>query len=189
MRALNKWFQKPFLIPEFVLIRQAKSGDRDAFGKLYTLYLDKLYRYVFFRVGQNKELAEDITSEIFLKAWKNLDDFKDGSFQAWVYTIARNKVIDFYRTNKNHDKLEETILDDKNNIEDEILNKIEIEEVKKAINNLTQEQQEVIILKFIEDMKNTEISKILNKKEDAIRALQHRAIRQLKEIIREKYER
>jgi len=182
MQALAKRFQK-FLIPEWILVKQAKLGDREAFGKLYQFYIDKIYRYVFFRVNQEKPLAEDITADIFIKAWEKIEQFTTGSFQAWLYKIARNTVIDFYRQDKKHIVLEEAIVDEKANYEEEIFTKFEIERVKAALCLLTPEQQEIITLKFIEDVSNAQIANILGKREDAIRALQHRAIKALQEIL------
>ncbi len=183
MSALER-FQKFLYSPaEWVWIQEAKLGDKEAFGRLYQLYLDRIYRFVFFRVGQQRELAEDIVSEVFLKAWEKIETFKEGSFQAWVYMIARNRVIDYYRVTKQQVQLDEAFIDDKENVEDTALKHLEIEQVKQALSALTDEQQEVLVLKFIEDVSNREIAHILGKREDAVRALQSRAIKELKRIL------
>lgn len=183
MQALAQRLQKIFSVPEWIYVQQAKLGDREAFGKLYQLYLDKIYRYVYFRVGQNKELAEDLASDVFVKAWEKLGQYKEGSFQAWIYAIARNTVIDNYRTQKQHVALTETIADEKQNHEEEIFKKLEIEKIKQALSKLTDEQQEIITLKFINDVPNTQIADIMGKREDAVRALQSRAIKALQELL------
>ena len=192
MSALKR-FQKFLLSPaEWVLIQEAKLGDKEAFGRLYQLYVDRIYRFVFFRVGQQKEIAEDIVADIFVKVWEKIETFKEGlpagqgrqgSFQAWVYMIARNRVIDYYRSVKNHTALHEGLIDDTKNVEETVLVGLEIERVKAALAYLTEEQQEVIVLKFIEDVPYREIAVILGKREDAIRALQSRAIKELKKIL------
>src|SRR3989344_2331792 len=80
------------------LLNKAKSGENTAFGELYELCFDKIYRFVYFRVG-HKEIAEDLTEEVFIKAFENLHTLnQSSSFEAWLYQIARNKVIDYYRS-------------------------------------------------------------------------------------------
>ncbi|HEX7041865.1 MAG TPA: RNA polymerase sigma factor [Patescibacteria group bacterium] len=183
MSALKR-FQKFLVAPaEWILIHEAKLGDKEAFGRLYKIYVDKIYRFVFFRVGRKREITEDIVSDIFLKAWEKLDTFKKGNFQAWVYMIARNKVIDHYRQNREHVSLNEEITEEKINLEDDVLNKLEVERIKDAIKNLTEDQQEVIILKFIEDVSNSEIANIMGKREDAVRALSSRGIKELRKLL------
>src|SRR5215208_2275979 len=83
------------------LVRQAKTGNSEAFGQLYDAYLERIYRFVYFRV-EDQQTAEDITSQVFLKAWSNLDrfSFSRTPYLAWLYTIAHNAVIDHYRTRK-----------------------------------------------------------------------------------------
>lgn len=185
MSALKR-FQKFLLSPaEWVLIQEAKLGDKEAFGRLYQTYVDKIYRFVFFRVGQRKEVAEDLVSDVFLKAWERLETFKEGSFQAWLYMIARNRVIDYYRSARPRGVLDETIRDDANT-EEEVLKGLEIEQVKDALSQLTEEQREVIVLKFIEDVSHNEIATILGKRPDAVRALSSRAIKELRLIMGQK---
>lgn len=187
MSALKR-FQKFLFAPaEWVLIQEAKLGDKEAFGKLYQSYVDRIYRFVFFRVGQQKEIAEDIVSDVFLKAWEKIETFKNESFQAWLYMIARNRIIDFYRSKK-HISLNEEITEEKDSIEETVLKELEIERVKNALKHLTEEQQEVLVLKFIEDVSNREIATILGKREDAIRALQSRGIKELRAIMGQKEE-
>jgi RNA polymerase sigma-70 factor (ECF subfamily) len=186
MPAFLKRFQKQRKVSEWILVQQVKLGDREAFGKLYQLYLDKIYRFIYFRVDQQKELAEDIAADVFVKAWSKIETFKKqtkGSFQAWLYMIARNTVIDTYREAKKSVRLEEYIPDEKANHEEKILFALEIDEAKNAIKKLTQEQQDVLILKFVNDVSNKEIATILGKREDAIRALQYRALKELREIL------
>ncbi len=181
MRSLmQKRFQKLFSLPEWVLVQKAQRGSKEAFGKLYELYVEKIYRYIFFRVNQDKHTAEDITEVVFIRAWEKLHMFRKGSFQAWLYTIARNAVIDHYRSDKPTAMLHENIAEETDH-EEKVFLSIEVEKVMKSMQKLTEEQQEIITLKFINDMSNKEIAKILKKKEDAIRALQYRALQALRE--------
>lgn len=185
MSALKR-FQKFLSAPaEWVWLQEAKLGDKEAFGRLYQLYLDRIYRFVFFRVSQQKEIAEDIVSDVFIKAWEKIGTFKEGSFQAWLYMIARNRVIDYYRGVKHNVSLEDSIIEDKDDPQETVFQQLEVEQVKDALKHLTQEQQEVIVLKFIEDVSNSEIASILGKREDAIRALQSRAIKELRKVLAE----
>src|SRR5690242_19609134 len=86
---------------ETELVRRAQAGDQDSFARLYDAYMERIYRYIFFRVADD-ELAEDITSQVFLKVWEKLGTYRPGQspFIAWLYRIAHNAVIDSYRTRK-----------------------------------------------------------------------------------------
>lgn len=190
-RLITKGFQTFALLPEWILIQRAKLGEKEAFGKLYELYVDRLYRYCFFRVGNNRELAEDLVQSSFIKAWEKIDTFgkglpagRQGSFQAWLYTITRNTLVDHIRSDKQNVSIDETFADEKQELEEHVHKKMEVEKVMKAVKYLTDEQQELIILKFIEDLSNKEIAKILGKKEDAIRAMQYRALQELRKILK-----
>jgi len=179
MRLFQHRFQKLFAFPEWVLIHQAQKGNRDAFGKLYELYVEKIYRYIFFRVQQDKHTAEDITEIVFLRAWEKLHLLQTGSFQAWIYTLARHAIVDHFRKHKNTVELHEQIATDDE--EEKIFRSLEMERVMECMKLLTQEQQEILTLKFINDLPNKEIAKILRKREDALRALQYRALQSLRE--------
>lgn len=171
------------------LVQSAKSGDSEAFAQLYDAYLDRVYRYVFFRVSDD-EMAEDITSQVFLKAWENLDRYQPGNspFLAWLYTIARNQVIDHYRARKQTVSIDEIVsLPAKDDaVDEQIQFRFEIQTMRDALQFLTEEQQQVLILKFIAGLETREISKQMNKAEGAIRALQMRALQTLSKYMTEK---
>lgn len=183
MRGLIQRFQTFSLLPEWVLIKRAKLGEKEAFGRLYEVYLDRLYRYIFYRVGNNRELAEDLVQSVFVKAWEKLDTFQKGSFQAWLYTITKHNIIDYIRAQKKQISLDETIADEKEAIEEGVHKKLEMQRIQHALKFLTVEQREIIILKFVEELPNQEIAKIVNKNETAIRALQYRALKELRKIL------
>jgi len=168
------------------LVDRAQSGDGEAFAQLYEAYLDRVYRFIFFRVT-DAQIAEDLTSEVFLKAWENLGRYHPhGPFLAWLYAIARNTVIDSYRTKKPTVSLEEAApiaaQDDK--LDDQMQFQFEMQAVQAAMQHLTQEQQEVITLKFIAEYDTTQIAEPMGKSEGAIRALQMRALQALARVIR-----
>ena len=168
------------------MIKRVKRGDRDAFGKLYLKYLDAIYRYIYFRVNQDQVVAEDLTETVFFKAWENVKNFKEnsGTFKAWLYMIAQNTVIDHYRKPQKTVQSDENFIHETDNIEEKLMNEYEIKNLNQALSYLTDEQREVIILKYIEEASNEEIGKILNKKEDAVRAMQHRALEKLRKILK-----
>ncbi len=186
MAGLIDKFQK-LPLSEWILVLQVKKGNKEAFGALYQLYLDKIYRFIFFKVQQNRQLAEDLTEVSFMKAWSKIDLYKKtgGSFSSWLYTIARNTVIDHFREQNKLTSLQEDHHVDSTQIEENIFTKLEIERVQEAMKYLTDEQREIITLKFINDMSNKEIANILGKNEDAIRAMQYRALQELRKRLKE----
>jgi len=167
------------------ILLHAKSGKDEALAELYNHYFERIYRFIFYRVG-HKEVAEDLTEEVFLKSFRNLKNLEQtGAFEGWLYQIARNQVIDYYRSKKTLVPLEEVenTLEYETNIIDVVNLKTEQKILVKVLKDLTPEQQMVIKLKFIEDLDNETIAHIMNKNEGAIRVIQHRAIAKLKELI------
>jgi RNA polymerase sigma-70 factor, ECF subfamily len=168
------------------LVEQAKSGDAEAFGQLYDAYVDRVYRFIFFRVS-DEPAAEDLTSQVFLKAWQNLGRYRPkGPILAWLYTIARNTVIDHYRTFKETVSLDEAgpiaVQDDK--LDDRVDFQAEMKSLQESLKYLTEEQQEVIILKFIDELDTEKIALTMGKSEGAVRALQMRALQALAKVMK-----
>ncbi len=167
------------------LLNEAKSGKDSAFAKIYDLYFDKIYRFVYFRVS-HQEVAEDITEEVFIRAFTSLSSLdKAKSFESWIYQIARNRVIDYYRVKKQLlplDDLENT-LEYETNVVDSVNLQFDQKILLKILRELPAEQQTVIRLKFYEDLTNAEIAEMTGKTEGAVRVVQHRAITKLKSII------
>lgn len=173
-----------------ILMRLAKAGDAEAFGRLYELYFTPVFRYIYFRI-KNKEEANDLVQTVFLKVFRSILNFSEQNKSplAYFFTVARNTVIDHWRTKK------EVLLDDsesvfgqipdKTNIPSELIEKKETNQaVHRAIKQLTDDQQEVIALKFINGMPNKEIAALLGKTEEAVRQLQCRAIKALRQILK-----
>ena len=178
------------LADERQLVLQAQDGDAEAFGRIYDGYVERIYRFVFFRV-EDQQTAGGITSQVFLKAWSNLDrfEFTRTPYIAWLYTIAHNTVIDHYRTRKVTTALEDVQLsqpDDAEAVENQIDLTVEMKTIKTAMQSLTDDQQQVLHLRFIEGMSNTEIARQLGKREGAIRALQMRGLQALAKQLAEK---
>lgn len=171
------------------LVRKAKSGDSDAFARIYDAYVERVYRYIYFRVTDDAA-AEDLTSQVFLKAWESLDRYQIGSspYIAWLYTIARNLVIDHYRTNKETVNLEDAVhlTADGPSPDDEVQGRFELQAMRDALQFLTDEQQQVLILRFIAGLPTENVAEIMEKREGAIRALQMRALQTLSKYMQEK---
>jgi RNA polymerase sigma-70 factor (ECF subfamily) len=170
------------------LLKRAKAGDSEAFAQLYDDCIERIYRYVYFRVT-DEQTAEDLTSQVFFKAWENLDRCKStgAPFIAWLYTIARNAVIDYYRTRKTTVALEEasSLASEEPAPDEEVELHFETESLKLALRELTDDQQQVVILKFISGMSTDEIAEHLGKRAGAVRALQMRALQALAGIMEE----
>ena len=170
-------------------MQSAKSGDSEAFAQLYDAYLERVYRYIYFRVSDDAA-AEDITSQVFLKAWENLDRYQFGNspFLAWLYTIARNQVIDHYRTNKELVSMDEIISSPAKEkpVDEQVQFRFDLQAMRDALQFLTEEQQQVLILRFVAGLETHEIAQEMNKAEGAIRALQMRALQTLSKYLAEK---
>lgn len=165
------------------LVSEAKAGDSEAFGILYDAYVERIYRFVFFRVA-DEQTAEDITAQVFLRAWEKLGRYRIGNtpFLAWLYTIARNAVIDHYRTRKDSVALDDVAYSQPDHAESSdyrIDLATEVQSLSIAMKTLTQDQQKILLLKFIEGMSTDQIAHHLGKSEGAIRALQMRALQAL----------
>jgi RNA polymerase sigma-70 factor (ECF subfamily) len=164
------------------LVGRAAGGDIDAFGDLYSIYLDPIYRYVFYHV-KDKMTAEDITEEVFIKAWKAIDSCKgkERTFSSWLYRIAHNHTIDRLRSMQKRLAIEvqPQSLPDTRDVESETEARLEYEETLEAISCLPEKQKQIIMLKFVEGMDNREIEQITGKSQNAIRVLQMRALNTL----------
>lgn len=163
------------------LVDLARSGDAEAFGQLYDVYVDRVYRYIFFRVT-DEGTAEDLTSQVFLKAWESVKRYRPrGPFIAWLYTISRNAVIDHYRTRRQTVSLDAAVpvasQDEK--LDDHVQLQFEMSTLQEVLQTLTDEQQQVLIMKFIAGFPTDEIAREMKKSEGAIRALQMRALQAL----------
>jgi len=172
------------------LMMQAKAGDADAFGRIYELYLTPVYRYIFFRT-RNKEEAEDLTQTVFMRVFGALSRFEKRQITplAYFFTVARNVVIDHWKKKK--DLLPEdpdvtfSALKDESgiNLHEHLSTEQTIACIKESLHTLKNEQQEVLTLKFIDDLKNREIAELLGKTESAVRQLQCRGLKALKEEV------
>ncbi len=171
---------------ESELLQRAIRHDAQAFGELYQQHLNQIYRYIYYKVGSAPE-AEDLTEQTFLKAWEAIERFREQGvpFSVWLYRLAHNTVIDYHRT-----RHEAVPLDDLTDTEDGQSNpdqvvavRLDVQTLRKAIARLTAEQQQVIILRFVQGLSHSEVGAIMGKNEGAVRGLQHRALSALHEIL------
>ena len=180
---------KPACSPhEAELVERARAGDSQAFGELYESLVDSIYRYIYFRVSDGAA-AEDLTSQVFLKAWEHLPHYRPqtATILAWVYTIAHNTVIDFYRVQHPADSLDEVEqLSSREPLPDaECELRFESDLLQKALWRLTDEQREVIVMRLIDGMSTDEIAARLGKRPGAVRAAQMRGLQSLARILKD----
>ncbi len=173
------------------LIQRARQGDREAIVLIYEHYQPSVFTYIFYRVC-DQEIAEDLTSEVFTRMLANLSKYtpRGRPVLSWLYTIARNLVIDHYRARKNGNPmpLEEDLVDGDNNHPAKLTEEhIAQECLSRAMQFLTEEQRQVILLKFIENREISELTEILGKNERAIRSLQHRALAALHRLMEKEH--
>lgn len=183
---------KPGALNDKILYLRLQDKDKEAFIKAYDLYLDSIYRFIFFKVG-SKEEAEDLTSSVFLKTWdyiqtNKLKEFK--TLKSLLYKVARNTVIDHYRKQSQRqevslDQGEEMTID----VVDEKADPIgafelaaDYESLEKKLSELKDEYREIILLKYVDELSIAEIANVLNKSQGNVRVLIFRAVNALKKI-------
>lgn len=161
------------------LVAKAIHRDQEAFAQLYDRFVDKIYRYVFYRIG-NRSDAEDLTAQVFVKAWEAIGKYKwtDRPFAAWLYRIAHNLMVDGYRAYHPAAPLEEITMveDPEADVEDQVDTVLTGEMLKRGLTRLTRDQQQVIVLRFMEGYSTSQVAEIMGKQEGAVRTLQHRAL-------------
>ena len=164
------------------------KNPRKIFSQIYDRYIDKIYRFIFFKVN-SQEIAQDLTSETFLKSWES---FKNGNkienIQAYLYKTARNLVIDFYREKGKVQIVSAEnplIPDPSQNLEEKARLSSDLDQIRQALTNLKEDYQNVIIWHYLDDLPISEISQMLDRTEEATRVLLHRALNALRNEIGE----
>jgi RNA polymerase sigma-70 factor, ECF subfamily len=165
---------------EMGFIKSAKNGNAEAFAALYDAYISQIYKFVYYKT-MHQETAEDISADVFVKAWRKLSQFKDGSFVAWLYTIARHAVIDYYRRHHEHQDIDDCwdLKDDADFLAmiDQGLN---LDKMKTALKSLKNEDREILIMRFWQELSFAEIAQLLDKKEGAVKMSCARALERLR---------
>ncbi|PIQ79306.1 hypothetical protein COV81_02500 [Candidatus Peregrinibacteria bacterium CG11_big_fil_rev_8_21_14_0_20_41_10] len=180
---------------EFTLERQIKlakgwvKGDQKAFSELYDHLADKVYRYIYFKIKGSE--VEDLVELTFLKAWEGRGSFDNdkSSFSTWIFTIARNVVIDYYRSQKETIDLADVadvIASDKLDSPKEATEKeLDKENLSVALQQLDEPYREIIVLRYLEDFAYEEIAEMLDKSEGSVRVLNFRGLKKLKQIMKD----
>ncbi len=174
------------------LVARAQSGEAEAFGLLYDRYVDLVYRYIYYRVG-SPTLAEDLVSETFLRALRRIDSFtwQGRDFAAWLVTIARNLIADHFKSGRyrleitTEDILESGPAQTTDGPESAVLDSMTNETLLAAVKQLNPEQQECIVLRFLQGLSVSETALAMGKNDGAIKALQYRAVRALARLLPE----
>jgi RNA polymerase sigma-70 factor, ECF subfamily len=178
-------------IEEKLLLYKAKKNDKEAFIKAYNLYIDQLYRFIYFKVG-NREEAEDLCSSVFLKTWNHIleNSLKDHkTLKALLYKISRNLIIDHYRKNAGRetisldDEIGTKIIDQAQNIHNGLETKADLMVLETKLPELKDEYREVIILRFVNELSIKEIADILDKSKGNVRVLIYRSLTALRGLL------
>lgn len=167
------------------LIKFAKIGDKNSISALYEQHVDRIFRYVAYRVPDND--AEDITAEVFVKMVEGLPKFTytGAPFEAWLYSIASARVADFHRKRgrRQLDEINENLSDDNPLPEERMLEKQEHSHLREALSQLSDDDQQLLILRFVERKSHEDVAKITGKNSAAIRTAQHRALKKLAKLL------
>ncbi len=169
------------------LVREAVGGSQEAFARLYEAHFDRIYRYVYLKIGDRSE-AEDMTQQVFLSALKSITSFKwQGTpFTAWLFRIAHNQIVDHLRRKTRRPvpmDVDETLPAGRGDPEQMAELSLNIERLSEATRHLTKSQQEVLSLRFAGGLSIEEVSKAMGKKPGAVKALQHAAVVALRKLL------
>lgn len=172
----------------WALVEAAQRGDSAAFGELYDRYVESVFRYVLFRVG-DRTLAEDVTSETFLRAFRRITSisYQGRDVGAWFVTIARNLVLDHVKSSRFRLEVATADPDDGTTValgpESQVLTQLTHVELLRCVRQLGDDQRECIVLRFLQGLSVSETALIMGRNEGAIKALQHRAVRRLAQLL------
>ena len=169
------------------LVKQAKSGDSEAFAQLYDLYAPNIFRFVYAQMPDRMD-AEDLTAEVFLQAWRSLASYQERgyAFSAFLYRIARNQIADFYRKKRKeivNSEFLEQISDERMSLSSALALKQEHQDLYKKLSNLHENYRVVLVLRFLNELSPKEIAQVMKRSEGAVRVLQHRALSALRELV------
>lgn len=165
------------------IIARVKSGELDQFGRLYDLYIKKIYNFIYYKT-MHKETAEDLTSQTFFKAMERINQFdgNKGTFSSWIYKIARNTVIDHYRTKKPQTNIEDFWgISDDSDTEKDIDISQKLEQVKKYLENFKPDQREIVIMRLWDQLSYQEIAEITGKTVASCKMTFSRVVTKLRE--------
>ncbi len=173
---------------ELHLIQLARQGDAEACTALYERYYDVIYRYCYYHTC-DMETAQDVTADVFTRMVENLGnlDMRDRPLLAWLYTVARNRITDGYRKTGHLAQLplDDMLVDGEQSTDGSVEQVLLADSLRAGLAELTEEQRQVIVLRFVQDHDVPETAELMGKTEGAIKALQHRALAALRRVLRE----
>lgn len=168
------------------VVKKARDGDSDAITTLYQTYSQAIYRYISYRVATSAD-AEDLTAEVFIKMVEALPGYKltGAPFESWLYRIAAARVADYHRKTQRRpqSELTEDLTSNAPSVEDQIDEREQLEMLRDALAHLTEEQQTVLVLRFIERKSHSDVAEIIGKSVSAVKSIQHRALVQLTGLV------
>lgn len=168
------------------LIQQARQGDAGAISTLYREFSPAIYRYIMYRVPAESD-AEDLTAEVFLRMVEALPGYQPtgAPFEAWLYRIAAARVADFHRRRGRQavTPLSDVLADEAPQPEERLEASIEMDTLREALSHLPEDQQTLLLLRFVENKSHREVAEILGKSESAVKTAQYRALTRLAELL------
>jgi len=176
---------------KYLIFKVRQRKDATAFGQLYDYYVERIYRFILFKVSSHEE-AEDLTSEVFLKTWEYINKTTKTikNLNALFYRVARNAVIDYYRgrahDSRSTDAEQLQKIQDKRNMMEEMDSRLEMQTFERNLRKLKDVYREALLLKYVEEFSISEIAEIMDKSTANVRVLLHRASTALKELTKEK---
>lgn len=174
-------------VQEAELVKQAQGGSVDAIGKLYDGHHEQIFRYVWSRV-RHKEVAEDLTGEIFTRMVSHLPDYQpqQAPFRAWLYQIARNLIVDHFRRNGNPTAvpLQRVELTAGSNPDEVIDQHLSLQKVQEALERIDAEQRDVILMRFVLGLSLQEVADTLDKSVGAVKSIQHRGLKTVRATLK-----
>lgn len=171
---------------------RASQGDSEAFGTLYEIHVNRIYTYIYYRTG-NQHDAEDLTARVFIRAMNHIHNYKDKGlpFSAWLYRIAHNLVANWHRDNKRRQEVsleaEPALQVDRDYPEATLLHSEEENQLLGVIRSLPTDRQQLLILKHVDSLSNSEIGAIMGRTEGAIKSLYHRTLLDLRDELDNSY--
>ena len=168
------------------IVQRAVAKDQAAFAVLYDRHVVRVYRHIYYLVGDARE-AEDLTAQTFLKAWEAIGRYKErgAPIAAWFLRIAHNLTVSYLRSKRDHSELDDGYVDQKRggNPEEVLEQSTDERSVREAVMQLKDEQRQVIMLRFVEEMGYQEVAAVIGKSVPAVRVIQHRALGNLRKIM------
>ena len=170
--------------PNQDLILRAQQGESESIAWLFERFQPGIFRYLYYRLG-DRQTAEDLTSEVFVRMLRSLSGYKTqgASFQGWLFRIARNLAVDYFRQSGSNAELSEDMQTAEQSPEAALEQSLTHDELRKALTRLSSEQSDVIILRFVLGLHIAQVAQVLGKSEDAIKGLQRRSLLALREVL------